>query len=71
MDWAKKINSLRFNLSYDDALRMGDELSRSIQRASSLFEDWEGLNEESLVEVLGVESSTEWRRIILHVRYQV
>ncbi|KAJ6140703.1 hypothetical protein N7497_011596, partial [Penicillium chrysogenum] len=36
---AKKINSLRFNLSYDDALRMGDELSRSIQRASSLFED--------------------------------
>ncbi|KAI3124857.1 transcriptional regulator family: Fungal Specific TF [Penicillium roqueforti] len=36
---AKKINSLRFNLSYDDALRMGDELSRSMQHASSLFED--------------------------------
>lgn len=36
---AKKINSLRFNLSYDDALRMGDELSRSMQHASSLFDD--------------------------------
>ncbi|KGO67494.1 Transcription factor, fungi [Penicillium italicum] len=36
---AKKINSLRFNLSYDDALRMGDELSRSMQYASSLFDD--------------------------------
>lgn len=36
---AKKINSLRFNLSYDDALRMGDELSRSMQHATSLFED--------------------------------
>ncbi|KAJ5549699.1 hypothetical protein N7535_002364 [Penicillium sp. DV-2018c] len=36
---AKKINSLRFNLSYDDALRMGDELSRATQHASSLFDD--------------------------------
>ncbi|OQE41035.1 hypothetical protein PENCOP_c005G03912 [Penicillium coprophilum] len=36
---AKKINSLRFNLSYDDALRMGEELSRNMQHASSLFED--------------------------------
>ncbi|KAJ5186058.1 hypothetical protein N7491_006071 [Penicillium cf. griseofulvum] len=36
---AKKINSLRFNLSYDDALRMGDEISRSMQHASSLFDD--------------------------------
>ncbi|CAI7639795.1 unnamed protein product [Penicillium glandicola] len=36
---AKKINGLRFNLSYDDALRMGDDLSRSMQHASSLFDD--------------------------------
>jgi hypothetical protein len=36
---AKKVNSLRFNLSYDDALKMGDELSRAMQNASSLFED--------------------------------
>ncbi|EKV11590.1 C6 transcription factor, putative [Penicillium digitatum PHI26] len=36
---AKKINSLRFNLPYDDALLMGDELSRSMQCASSLFDD--------------------------------
>jgi hypothetical protein len=36
---AKKINSLRFNISYDDALRMGDEISRSMQHASSLFDD--------------------------------
>jgi hypothetical protein len=36
---AKKINGLRFNLSYDDALRMGEELSRAMQHASSLFDD--------------------------------
>lgn len=36
---AKKINALRFNLSYDDALRMGEELLRSVQHASTLFED--------------------------------
>ncbi|KAJ6089294.1 hypothetical protein N7467_004510 [Penicillium canescens] len=36
---ARKINTLRFNLSYDDALRMGDILSRNMQSASSLFED--------------------------------
>jgi hypothetical protein len=36
---ARKINTLRFNLSYDDALKMGDVLSRSMQSASSLFED--------------------------------
>ncbi|KAJ5129160.1 uncharacterized protein N7515_005199 [Penicillium bovifimosum] len=36
---AKKINSLRFDLSYDDALRMGDELSRATQHTSSLFDD--------------------------------
>lgn len=35
---AKKINSLRFNLTYDDALQMGDELSRAMQDASSLFD---------------------------------
>jgi hypothetical protein len=36
---AKKVNSLKFNLSYDDALRMGDDLSRAMQNASTLFED--------------------------------
>ncbi|KAJ5772772.1 transcriptional regulator family: Fungal Specific TF [Penicillium paradoxum] len=36
---AKKVNSLSFDLSYDDALKMGDELSRSMQQTSSLFEE--------------------------------
>ena len=36
---ARKINTLRFDLSYDNALRMGEELLQSIQTASSLFED--------------------------------
>ncbi|KAJ5622713.1 hypothetical protein N7528_005945 [Penicillium herquei] len=36
---AKKVNSLRFNLPYDDALRMGEEITRSLQYATSLFED--------------------------------
>lgn len=35
----KKINSLKFNLTYDDALQMGDEISRAMQDASSLFEE--------------------------------
>ncbi|KAJ5579550.1 uncharacterized protein N7459_005535 [Penicillium hispanicum] len=36
---AKKINALRFDLSYDDALRMGEDLVRSLQHASALFDD--------------------------------
>lgn len=36
---AKKINTLKFDLSYDEALRMGEELLRSTQKASSIFED--------------------------------
>ncbi|CAG8410564.1 unnamed protein product [Penicillium salamii] len=36
---AKKINSLKFSLSYDDALRMGEDLSRAMQSASSIFDD--------------------------------
>ncbi|KAJ5758800.1 hypothetical protein N7520_005956 [Penicillium odoratum] len=36
---AKKINALRFDLSYDEALRMGEELLRALQHATSLFED--------------------------------
>jgi hypothetical protein len=36
---ARKINTLKFNLSYDDALRMGEELLRSTKHASSLFDD--------------------------------
>ncbi|KAJ5525840.1 hypothetical protein N7494_012490 [Penicillium frequentans] len=36
---AKKINTLRFDLSYDEALRMGEELLRAMQQASSLFDD--------------------------------
>lgn len=36
---ARKINTLNFNLSYDDALRMGEELLRSTKHASSLFDD--------------------------------
>ncbi|KAJ5266453.1 hypothetical protein N7478_009261 [Penicillium angulare] len=36
---AKKINTLRFTLSYDEALRMGEELLRSVQYSKSLFED--------------------------------
>ncbi|KAJ5925253.1 transcriptional regulator family: Fungal Specific TF [Penicillium verhagenii] len=36
---AKKINALRFDLSYDEALRMGEELVRAIQQTSTLFED--------------------------------
>lgn len=37
---AKRINTLKFDLSYDDALRMGEELLRSAKNASSLFEDY-------------------------------
>ncbi|KAJ5337214.1 uncharacterized protein N7506_005236 [Penicillium brevicompactum] len=36
---AKRINSLRFTLSYDDALRMGEEISNAMQHASKIFED--------------------------------
>ncbi|KAJ5094858.1 hypothetical protein N7456_010719 [Penicillium angulare] len=36
---AKKINTLRFTLSYDEALRMGEELIRSVQYSKSLFDD--------------------------------
>jgi hypothetical protein len=36
---AKKINALKFDLSYDEAIRMSEELLRSIQNASSIFED--------------------------------
>ncbi|CAG8144340.1 unnamed protein product [Penicillium olsonii] len=36
---AKKINSLKFSLSYDDALRMGEDLSRAMKSASAIFED--------------------------------
>lgn len=36
---AKKTNSLRFTLSYEEALRMGEEISNAMQRASTIFED--------------------------------
>lgn len=36
---AKKINKLKFDLSYDDALRMGEEMLRFVKHATSLFED--------------------------------
>lgn len=36
---ARKINTLKFDLPYDDALRMGEELLRSVQNASVLFDD--------------------------------
>jgi hypothetical protein len=36
---AKRINTLNFDLSYDDALRMGEEMLRYVKHASSLFED--------------------------------
>lgn len=36
---AKRINTLKFDLSYDDALRMGEDLLRSLKCANSLFED--------------------------------
>lgn len=36
---AKRINTLKFNLSYDEALTMGEELIRSVQHATSLFDD--------------------------------
>ncbi|KAJ6151524.1 hypothetical protein N7470_007121 [Penicillium chermesinum] len=35
----KRINSLKFDLSYDQALKMGEELIQSVQHASSLFDD--------------------------------
>lgn len=37
---ARKINTLNFKLSYDDALRMGEELLRSTKHASSSFDDY-------------------------------
>lgn len=36
---AKKINALRFTLPYDEALQMGEELIRSVQYSTSLFDD--------------------------------
>ncbi|KAJ5684856.1 uncharacterized protein N7477_001201 [Penicillium maclennaniae] len=36
---AKKINKLKFDLSYDDALRMGEEMLSFVKHATSLFED--------------------------------
>lgn len=36
---AKKINSLRFDLSYDDTLRMSEDLFRAMKTASDLFDD--------------------------------
>ena len=36
---AKKINKLNFDLSYDDALRMGEEMLSFVKHATSLFED--------------------------------
>ncbi|KAJ6130978.1 hypothetical protein N7523_001438 [Penicillium sp. IBT 18751x] len=36
---AKKINKLKFDLSYDDALRMGEEMLHFVKHATSLFED--------------------------------
>ncbi|KAJ5689820.1 hypothetical protein N7462_004212 [Penicillium macrosclerotiorum] len=36
---AKKINTLRFNLSYDETLRMSEELVRAMKNASALFDD--------------------------------
>jgi len=36
---AKRINALKFDLSYDDALRMGEEMLRFMKHAASLFED--------------------------------
>ncbi|KAJ5162531.1 hypothetical protein N7492_007923 [Penicillium capsulatum] len=36
---ARNINTLKFNLPYDDALRMGEELLHSVQNASTLFDD--------------------------------
>ncbi|KAJ6117752.1 hypothetical protein N7512_007477 [Penicillium capsulatum] len=35
----ENINTLKFNLPYDDALRMGEELLHSVQNASTLFDD--------------------------------
>lgn len=35
----KRVNTLRFDLSYDDALRMGEKLLRAMKSATSLFED--------------------------------
>lgn len=35
---ARRINTLKFDLPYDDALRMGEELLRSVQNASALFD---------------------------------
>lgn len=36
---AKKINTLRFDLSYDETLRISEDLCRSMKTASDLFED--------------------------------
>ncbi|KAJ5160764.1 uncharacterized protein N7482_007768 [Penicillium canariense] len=36
---AKKINTLRFDLSYDETLQMSEELIRSMKNASDLFDD--------------------------------
>lgn len=36
---AKKINTLRFDLSYDDTLRMSEDLFRAMKNASDLFDD--------------------------------
>ncbi|KAJ5112809.1 hypothetical protein N7532_000854 [Penicillium argentinense] len=36
---AKRINTLKFDLSYDDALRMGEDLLRSTKYASALFDE--------------------------------
>ncbi|OKP12723.1 hypothetical protein PENSUB_1663 [Penicillium subrubescens] len=35
----KKINTLRFDLTYDETLRMSEDLCRSMKSASDLFED--------------------------------
>jgi hypothetical protein len=36
---AKKINTLRFDLSYDETLRMSEDMFRSMKTASDLFDD--------------------------------
>lgn len=36
---AKKVNALKFNLTYEDVLRMSEEMIQSIQLSSSIFEN--------------------------------
>ncbi|KAJ5909207.1 transcriptional regulator family: Fungal Specific TF [Penicillium taxi] len=54
---AKRINSLKFNLSYDEALQISEELLQHIQHAKSLFDDNEfGFNNAHMAKDLFAQS---------------